>query len=464
MKFKETEMVELKKSTSELKEAIISICAILNKRGKGRLYFGIENDGRVVGQQIGKSTVKDISKSISDHVDPKIYPDIKVQNISGKDCIIADFSGHEGLYSTYGRFYLRAGEEDKKISTKEIKRLVEKKKNYVYSWGAEVSKTPISDVDVSSLRLFIKKGKEAGRIGFSFDSVKNVLNKLNLIKGTKLLKAGRVLFCKNNRIEVQAAVFAGHDKITFLDIQSFHGNLFELIDKSETYVKEHINWRADLSGSRRIEIPEIPVRSLKEAIINSLCHRDFANPKSNEIAIYRDRIEIFNPGQFPYEYSPEDFIKGNKPSIPRNPLIAETLYRSEDIEKWGSGLRRISEECKATGVKVAFEKIKSGFVVTFYRPDIVQEQARSLATETAPEGKSRQLGEKLGVKLGESEEKILHLLIANKFATINIIAQSIGISTTAVEKNLIKLKGKGLLRRIGPDKGGHWEIVVKKRI
>jgi len=99
MKFKETEMVELKKSTSELKEAIISICAILNKRGKGRLYFGIENDGRVVGQQIGKSTVKDISKSISDHVDPKIYPDIKVQNISGKDCIITDFSGHEGLYS-----------------------------------------------------------------------------------------------------------------------------------------------------------------------------------------------------------------------------------------------------------------------------------------------------------------------------------------------------------------------------
>jgi ATP-dependent DNA helicase RecG len=63
--------------------------------------------------------------------------------------------------------------------------------------------------------------------------------------------------------------------------------------------------------------------------------------------------------------------------------------------------------------------------------------------------------------LGESEEKILHLLIVNKFATINIIAQSIGISTTAVENNLIKLKGKGLLRRIGPDKGGHWEIVGK---
>jgi ATP-dependent DNA helicase RecG len=69
MKFKETENIELIKSTSELKEAIISISAILNKHGRGTVYLGIEDDGTVVGQQIGKSTVKDISKSISDHID-----------------------------------------------------------------------------------------------------------------------------------------------------------------------------------------------------------------------------------------------------------------------------------------------------------------------------------------------------------------------------------------------------------
>lgn len=227
MSFEENETSELKRSTSELKEAIISIGAILNKHGKGMVYFGIEDHGRIIGQQVGKSTVKDIYRAIADHIDPKI---------------------------------------------------------------------------------------------------------------------------------------------TFLDIQSFHGNLFELIEKSEAYVKEHINWRADLSGSRRIEIPEIPVRAVKEAIINSLWHRDFTNPKSNEIAIYRDRIEIFNPGQFPYEYEPEDFVQGNLPSVPRNPLIAEVLYLSEDIEKWGSGLRRIMQECRAAGIKVEFRKIISGFIVTFYRP------------------------------------------------------------------------------------------------
>ncbi|MFH0984293.1 MAG: RNA-binding domain-containing protein [Candidatus Omnitrophota bacterium] len=449
MKFKESETVELKKSTSELKEAIISIGAILNKHGKGTIYFGIEDDGRVVGQQVGRATVKDISRSIANHIAPKIFPDITVQKISGKDCLVVDFSGHEGLYSAFGRFYLRSGEEDTRLTIPEIGRLVEKKRNYVYSWGSEVSGAPIGQANVTTLRTFIKRGKEAGRINFSFDAAKNVLNKLHLVKGSMLLNAGRALFCKDNGVEVQAAVFAGKDKITFLDIQSFHGNLFELIEKSESYVKEHINWRADLSGSKRIEIPEIPVRAIKEAIINSLCHRDFTNPKSNEIAIYRDRIEIFNPGPFPYEYSPEDFVKGDLASIPRNPLIAETLYLSEDIEKWGSGLRRISEECKAAGVKMGFRKSGLGFVVIFSRPELGY---------SPDKGSQKRLVEGLVEGLVENQKKIIKLIHGSATISKKELSNKIGISTTAIDKNISQLKKKGLLRRLGPDKGGHWEI------
>lgn len=451
MKFKESETMELKKSTSELKEAVISIGAILNKHGKGTVYFGIDDDGKVFGQQTGKSTVKDISKTISDHIDPKIFPDIKIQKISGKDCIVVNFTGHEGLYSAYGRFYLRVGDEDKKLSTKEIERLVEKKKNYVYSWGAEVSETPLTDANISTLRSFIKRGKGSGRINFSYDSAKNVLNKLHIIKGNKLLNAGRALFCKDNGVEVQSAVFAGKDKITFLDIQSFHGNLFDLIEKSETYVKEHINWRADLSGSKRIEIPEIPVRALKEAIINSLCHRDFTNPKSNEIAIYRDRIEIFNPGQFPYEYEPEDFVKGNLPSVPRNPLIAEVFYLSEDIEKWGSGLRRISQECKAAGVKVTFEKIKSGFVVTFYRPNIAVVPAKENKGEGVNEGVNE------GVKF------LLEYIRKNPGKRAPYIAIINKVPLKTLERWLKKLKAERKIKYEGSSKTGGYYITKKKQ-
>jgi len=102
------------------------------------------------------------------------------------------------------------------------------------------------------------------------------------------------------------------------------------------------------------------------AIINSLIHRDLKNPKSNEVAIYKDRVEIFNPGEFSEGFEPEDFIKGQG-SIPRNPLIANTLYLSKDIEKWGSGFRRITEACQKSNTKVKFEMRKNGFMVIFYR-------------------------------------------------------------------------------------------------
>ena len=73
---KETEFLELKKSTSELKEGIISTVSILNKHQKGALYFGIKNNGEVVGQTVTEKTLRDVSKSISDHIEPKIFPKI----------------------------------------------------------------------------------------------------------------------------------------------------------------------------------------------------------------------------------------------------------------------------------------------------------------------------------------------------------------------------------------------------
>ena len=87
MPFKETETLELKKSTSELKEAIISIAAILNKHQKGEVYFGIKNDGSVVGQDIGEQTIRDVSKAVSDNIEPGIYPEINRGISDGKDCV-----------------------------------------------------------------------------------------------------------------------------------------------------------------------------------------------------------------------------------------------------------------------------------------------------------------------------------------------------------------------------------------
>ena len=89
----ETETLEFKKTTGELKEGVVSIAAILNKHQKGELYFGIKPDGTPIGQQISEKTLRDISQEIANHIEPRIYPEIAVVHIDDKDCIHVSFEG-----------------------------------------------------------------------------------------------------------------------------------------------------------------------------------------------------------------------------------------------------------------------------------------------------------------------------------------------------------------------------------
>jgi len=448
---RETETIEFKKSTAEVKAGVVSIVAMLNKHGRGEVYFGIDDHGAVLGQTIGHTTLRDVTQSVVDNTEPKVFPKVEIRQINGKECIVVEAQGILSPYFAYGRAYIRVGESDKAMSVQEIEAHLQNRKKF--HWESEISKKSFADINEDAVKEFMRKAKAAKRIDFDFVNVKTTLNKLNLLDGKQLTKAAEVLFCNDNSMEVQAAIFAGNDKLTFLDIKSFKGTLFSLREQSEIYVQEHMKWRADLSESLRKEIPEIPVRALSEAIGNFLCHRDFVNPKGNEVAIFKDRVEIYNPGLFPHEMNPEDFFTGDEHSILRNPLIAETLYKSKDIERWGSGIKRIHDECVATGVKVEFKRIKTGFVVIFWRPKWEDGEGLDLSQSGKSGVKSNR---KSKVK---SNEKVIHLIANNPSITASEIAESLGLSLAGIEKIIRVLKKQERLRRIGPDKGGHWEVV-----
>src|SRR3989338_9799141 len=121
---KESEVLELKTSTSELKEAIISIVAILNKHQRGELYFGVKNDGTLVGQTVTENIIRQISQTISDNIEPKIFPKITEVILEGKKCVHVDFAGEHVPYYAFGRAYIRVGDEDKKINSQELEKLI----------------------------------------------------------------------------------------------------------------------------------------------------------------------------------------------------------------------------------------------------------------------------------------------------------------------------------------------------
>jgi len=90
MTHKESETIEFKKSTAELKEAVISVVAMLNKHGRGEVYFGIADDGMVLGQMVGRKTIKDVTQAVVDNTEPKVYPKVETRKINGKDRIVVE--------------------------------------------------------------------------------------------------------------------------------------------------------------------------------------------------------------------------------------------------------------------------------------------------------------------------------------------------------------------------------------
>lgn len=441
--FQESETKELKKSTSELKEAVISIVAMLNKHQRGEVIFGIRSDGTVVGQQISDKTIRDVSKAIADHIEPKVYPVVEQVSLDATQCIKVQVEGSEHPYYAYGRAYIRVGDEDRQLSAKELENLILTKNRDRLRWDTEIcDKATVDDIGASKLKSFLRL------CGLTYDTIPNSLEKLNLVKDGKLLNAAVLCFARKPEkifpnARLRCAVFGTLDTTVTLDMKDFYGDVFTLISKAEEYILEHINIGMRLDGLLRVDVPEIDREAFREAIINAFCHRDYREYDSVNIAIFKDRVEIRSPGLL-YGGLTIDSIRKKMVSARRNELLAELFQRSHRIEKWGRGIKMILEREPAT----EFEEIGTvQFIVTFKRK----------AGELSIGGFQGTGTQKSSQK---SSQKILDMIVSNPHITIGEMADVLKITDRAVKKNIDGLKKEGLLKRVGPDKGGFWEIVT----
>lgn len=275
------------------------------------------------------------------------------------------------------------------------------------------------------------------------------------------------------------------------------GNLFTVLEKSINFCKEHLELRAEIKGLYREENWEIPLKALREAIINALIHRDYRDIGETYIKIYDSEIVIANPGKLPQELSIQKLYKEHE-SKPRNPLLATTFYYAGLIDKWGRGISNIIKELKENKLPAPeFEESGGSFRIKFKRVkkitrEITREKTREKIitlirenpkittkeiserlnisikgvewqiTKLKKEGIKRmgqkEVAEKVAERLTQNQQKILRFVRENNYITIIELARSINLSRKSVQENIVKLKEKKLLRRIGPDKGGHWEI------
>lgn len=449
----ESEILEFKKSTGELKEAVQSICAILNKHQHGDLYFGVKPDGTPVGQMVTEESLRDVSQKIKNFIEPHIYPEITKVIIDGKECIHVKFEGNQVPYFACGIAKIRVADEDLTMSPEQITELILRSGREGNRWENLVSNKTVNDVDEALLKKYTEQAHEVGRIAISYSDKRTVLNQLELTEGDALLNAGKALFSDDIVQDIQMAIFATNERLTFNDIQRYHGPVLKLVDIAENYIKSNIHWRVEFTGElQRTEIPEIPVDAIREALLNSFCHKDYASAQSNEVAIYKDRVEIYNPGNFPEGYEPQDFIDKAERPIRRNPKIAKILYYSKDIESFGTGLKRISEACNAAGVKYEFKKMKSGFVVCFYR----SEEKPDKSTD-----KVRISTDKVRIntdKMNSAQVKIVEYLLNNGKIANKEVQQLLGVKDSRALKIMKEMVEKGEVIKMGKLKGSYYVL------
>ena len=176
--------------------------------------------------------------------------------------------------------------------------------------------------------------------------------------------------------------------------------------------------------------------AIREAVLNSIVHKNYASGNPIQIRVYDDKVMIFNSGGLPVDWSIEKLLSFHA-SEPRNPNIASTFFRSGITEAWGRGIEKIINSNIGAGKpKPEFELVGDGLRVTFY----------SDPKDT------------VNVRVNATQNKIMTLMVENPKITAEMLSDEIGITIRHIRKNIKKLRDAGLVGRVGSDKNGEWIV------
>jgi predicted HTH transcriptional regulator len=233
----------------------------------------------------------------------------------------------------------------------------------------------LDDLDMEGVSRFLVLARRGRSFPLPEDTPpEEVLTHLNLLDKGRPTHAAVLLFGKKPQrflitSEVRCAHFHGFEvEKPIPSYQVYKGTLFDLIQQAKDFVLSKIDlWTGD--RSQGIQVPtayEIPQEVVAEAIVNAICHRDYASNASVQVMLFKDRLEIWNPGSLPPGLTLEK-LKQPHHSVPANPLIAEPLYLTKNIERMGTGIRDMIQRCRKAGLAEPEIRLDAGEWITTIR-------------------------------------------------------------------------------------------------
>jgi ATP-dependent DNA helicase RecG len=460
----ESQSLEFKKSTSNLKDVFQTICAFLNGDG-GTVLIGVTDTGELAGQEISDKTKREIGIEIS-KITPFSNAAIEISYVplskSNRQIIVfhitTDSTKRPYLYN--GRAYVRIQSDTLPMPSEYHQQLTISNAQFNGQWEDEpLSEVSINDLDIEEIIGTIKEGVLNGRIpdGYETSDPEKALNHLGLLRNNHITRAALILFGKQPekffpQCMIRLARFHGTTKSEFIDNKQIHGNIFKLIRAALSFTNTHLPIASTFSKNsvKRNDQPLFPIAALREAITNSICHRDYSyTGGSSSIAIYDDRLEIWSYGLLPPGLSIEALGKLNQ-SVPRNRRIANILYYHKLFESWGRGVKLIIDGC-----------VEAGHPKPFY----TQNSGGILLTMPSTQLSNREVKEAIandGKELTPQQKEILTLLEKNSFSTTELKKKlSFDLSERWLREELNRLNRLGYVDVIGKTTARKWSIAKK---
>jgi predicted HTH transcriptional regulator len=480
----ETNRREFKeKITDNLEREVV---AFLNSNG-GKIYIGIRDDGTVVGVDNADELQLQIKNRLINNIRPGIMGlfDIFLEQFEDKIVVVINLAGGTAnpyYIRQYGRSekgcYIRIGSASQPMTEEHIETLMQH--------SQRVSLLNITsrhqDLTFSQLKIFYEEKGKLLNAHFA--------KTLDFLTPEGKYNQLAFLFADNNNISIRLAKWWGTDKIDLRENEEYGGcSLIKAMQKVlDKFDIENVTFARKVGIGPREEKKLVDSKALREAIVNAFAHNKYTEGDTPVFEIFADRFEFTSYGGLIEGLTQEEFFSGV--SRPRNPEIMRIFKDLEYVERLGSGIPYIVSKYGEGIFKLMSSVIRYAYLFDEVRelngttPAISQNDAKKSTKnhsklsrnypETTPKLPQNYpetipiLSQNypntisiLSQYYSDTTVKLISAIQDNPKITIEKLSEIVGLTKIGVRWNIKNLKKRGIIRRVGSNRSGYWEIIQK---
>ena len=431
MRLQETETVELKSIVmDDIKKEII---AFANCDG-GTVYVGVANDGTILGVENSDECALQISNMVRDAVKPDVTMFIHYETLDCEGKAVVAVKIQRGTNRPY--YLAKKGLRPEGVYVRQGYSSVPATDTAIRQMIKETDGDNFEDMrSVNQALTFEAAKKEFAARNVAFG--KPQMQTLKIISTDGLYTNLGLLLSEQCPHTIKAAVFEGTTQLIFKDRREFFGSLMQQMNEVYDYIDFHNQTHATFNKLLRIDTRDYPEVSVREALLNSLVHRDYSFRASTLISIYDDRIEFVSIGGLLPGLELDDLMMGV--SVCRNPHLANVFYRLQLIEAYGTGMKKIMGAYADAPVQPQIITTNNAFKI------ILPNVNAAPKAEGTPKGIEKQAA----LASDSSEEKILQFLTEHQVITRKKAQTLLDVSQSTAGRILKAMVDNGQIKQLG---------------